>query len=231
MSELRDRVRGSLGERDSSLFTDADINFFLNEAVEILATESDWFRISFVFGTTANVKEYELPGPTTGRCVQVEEVRVDGRMMQPITLRELAVLEINYQQNSGAGSPSYYYVRGNTAIGLHNTPSVTDIDNVECLYAALPPRIVAPDDFLYGPHGSQHAYLAYALLQCSIKDAHGEGRQRIPIYEKQWETGKARIKASIARVNERKVVMMGAEATLLDQPSSPRLPWDSSVTP
>ncbi|MGH7383524.1 MAG: hypothetical protein ACREKR_15115, partial [Candidatus Methylomirabilales bacterium] len=195
LSECRDRIRGSLGERDSSLFTDADLNFFLNEAVEILATELDWYRISFIFGTTAGQKEYQLPDPTTGHFLQMEEVRVDGRMMQPITLRELSVLEINYQQNSGTGSPSYYYVRGNTAVGLHITPGTTDIDNVEALYAALPPRIVAPDDFLYGPGGSQHAYLAYSLLQCSIKDAHGEGRQRIPIYDAQWKEAKARVKA------------------------------------
>src|SRR5436190_271820 len=122
--EMRSRVRRDLAMLDSTLFTDADLDDWLNEAQEELARETGWYRTSETMGTTAGVKEYALPLPTAGRCIRIEEVRYGTMQLTPVSMQQLLDLDWFYRQ-AGNGTPYLYYARGSSGFGLHYTPDVT----------------------------------------------------------------------------------------------------------
>lgn len=209
--DARDRVRGDLGLRDSSLLTDDDLNRWFNEAQDKVARILRWFRTFDVMGTEAGVKEYALPIPVSGRCIQIEEVIYDGRQLCPTTLEELLRYDREYRR-TGNGTPTLYYPRGNSGFGLHLTPDTTDSDTLTVIFVGLPPHVAADDEHFYVPHGGEDALLIYAKILASEKDVYGEGQRRLPVYQLQWKEALAELKRQTDQISERTRPVMGSAA-------------------
>lgn len=226
--EMRDRVRGDLGLRDSSLLTDTDITGWLNEAQDIIARETGWYRTSLLTGTTSGTKEYALPLPSTGRCLRIEEIKYDAEQLTAVTLDQLLKLDPRYRQ-AGNGTPWLYYVRGSSGFGLHYTPNVTDTDNLLVIYVAKPPRVSAANDFFYVPHALEDGLLIYAKKLASEKDAYGEGARRVGIYAAEWREFMKMAKAQVNAVAERVVTVAGEDALYGEPGPWPRVGWQTIV--
>jgi len=226
LSDARDRVRGDLGLTDSSLLTNANLLAWLNEAQDELARHLRWYRTFDIMGTTSGTKEYALPEPVSGRCIQIEEVRYDNEQLEAITFDALLRYDYNYQQ-AGTGTPDYYYLRGQSGFGLHVTPGTTDPDILTVVYVGIPPRISADDESFYCPHGGERAILIYAKMMASEKDIYGEGARRAQIYAAQWEQELVRLKRQTDQGAEREGVVLGAEA--MDGYPRRRVPFRTTI--
>ena len=229
LSELIDRVRGDLGLRDNAYVTDTDITFWLNEGQSEIAREAQWFRTATTAGTTSGTKEYELPGPSSGRCIAIEEIWLDGVQLYPIALDTLALGQPDYL-DQGNGTPYFYYLRGSTGFDLHPTPGSTALANLTLVYVGEPPHISAPGDTFYVPATGQAALIDYACLRASLKDAHGEGGKRVAHYERAWERRLKQICDQASSAGDRDLVVVGEQSILADGTSGyPRVPWTSIV--
>ena len=227
LTEMIDRVRGDLGLRGSDRITDTDVTEWLNEGQAEIARLLRWYRTSFTTGSTSGTKEYALPIPVAGRCIQIEEVIYNDEQLLPTTLEELQRIDWNYRQ-AGTGTPDYYYLRGNTGFGLHVTPDTTDTDNLLVIYVGLPPRVTAPLDFMYVVHGGQQALIIYAKKLASEKDKYGEGQRGVALYEAQWQAALASLKRQVDQVSERQAVVMGGNA-LLEGEGLSRVPHHTTI--
>lgn len=228
LTEMYDRVRGDLGLRDSSLLTDTDLLNWLNEAQDRIAQVTRWYRTSYLGGTTSGTKEYSLPLPATGRCIQIEEIQYDTTQLAPVSLDQLLRLDPNYRQ-AGNGTPVWYYLRGNAGFGLHYTPNVTDTDNLLVIYVAKPPRVTTVGDFLYVPHALEHGLLIYAKKLASEKDAHGEGKMRLAGYTRDWEMFLKEARDQVNAVAERQITVVGEEGMYGETPRGPYVGWRAIV--
>lgn len=215
LSQMQDRVRGDLGLRDSSLLTGDDLINWLNEGQDELARETDWYRISETMGTTAGTKEYALPLPTAGRCIRIEEVRYGTLQLTAVSLQQLLDLEPFYRE-AGNGTPYLYYVRGNSGFGLHYTPDTTSTTNLLVVLTGIPPRVTAPNETFYVPHGLERLLIVYAKMMASEKDAFGEGSRRLAQYQQQWAAGLQQAKAQVNSVAERQVTCVGEQGLYWD---------------
>lgn len=228
VADFMDRVRGDLGLRDSSFLTDADLVAWGNEAQDLIAVETHWYRTSHVTGTTAGTKEYSLPAPTTGRCLSIEEIVYDNEQLIPTTLDQLQRWDWEYRQ-SGNGRPQWFYPRGNSGFGLHYTPDTTDIDILTIIYVGKPPRVTGSLDLFYVPHGAQDGLIIYAKMLASEKDAHGEGARRLASYQSQWSMYMARVKKQIGKVSERRIVSMGGDMNEFEDAWDGRIPFYTNI--
>jgi hypothetical protein len=144
-------------------------------------------------------------------------------------LDQLIRLEPDYRRQ-GNGTPYFWYPRGNTGYGLHPTPAVTDVDIVQIIYVALPPRVTGSQDFFYGPHGSEDAYICFAKLRASEKDAFGEGKARIPSLQAEWKDHLTELKRNVDDLAERELIIVGEEGAYGDVIGDGRVPWRTNVT-
>ena len=211
LSGARSRVRADLGLRDSSLLQDADLTDWLQEASDLVATETLWFRTTETMGTTAGTKEYALPTPAAARCIQIEEIHYDNRPLCPVTLEQLLQLD-PYYRRAGNGTPDYYYARGGGGFGLHYTPSVTDVDILLVTLVAKPPLVTADTETFYIPHGLERGLLIYAKKLASEKDIFGEGARRAALYDQQWREFMLMAKKQVGATSERSTPVMGETA-------------------
>lgn len=228
LAEAIDECRGDLGLRGSSLVTDDDVTRWLNRGQDRLAQLLRWFRTAEVMGTTADQKEYALPAPATGRCIQIEEIRYDNQQLQAITFNDLIRVDWNYQ-SAGTGQPDWYYLRGNTGFGLHLTPSVTDADILTVLYVALPPHLSADDELFFCPHGGEEYIITYAKLRASEKDIYGEGARRVDQFRADLNEALIATKRNVDQVSDRERVVRGSDS--LDEGyAGDRVPFHTSWT-
>lgn len=227
LAEFRDRVRGDLGLRDSSLLTDNDLTNWGNEASDIIARETGWYRTSDLMGTTLGTKEYALPRPTDGRCLRIEEVQYGTEQLEPVTLAQLLQWDPNYRQ-AGNGTPDYYYLRGSSGFGLHPTPNTTSATNLLVVYVAKPPRVTAANETFYVPHTCEDGLIVYAKRMASEKDSHGEGGRRVAFYAQQWAEFLRAAKAQANSAAERIQTVMGGDAGMT-LGGSRRVPWSTSI--
>lgn len=229
LGDIMDRIRGDLGLRDSSFLTDTDLINWTNEASDLIAMETGWFRTSHVMGTTAGTKEYALPEPATGRCIRIEEIHYDTDMLIPTTLDQLARWDWNYR-TAGNGRPEWWYARGNSGFGLHWTPDVTDVDILAVIYVGKPPRVTGSLDLMYVPHGLQYGLILYGKLLASEKDAHGEGARRLATYQSQWSQFLAAAKKQVGAISERRIVAMGGDETEFEGDGAGRIPFWTNIS-
>lgn len=224
LTEMRDRVRGDLGLRDSSLVTDQDLEDWLNEASDRIARYTRWYRISDIVGTVSGTKEYQLPIPTAGRCLSIEEIIHDTLPLTLVTLPQLQALHPNYR-NDGNGTPYLYYLRGSSGFGLHYTPNTTSASILTVIFVAKPPRVTAPTDSFYVPHSAEDALIVYAKKLASEKDLYGEGAKRAQLYAAEWERLLVEIKSQVWSAADRNVTVVGEEGAYRGDVAMPRIPW------
>jgi hypothetical protein len=228
LTELRDMVRADLSFTDSSFLTDANITSWLNRAQDRLARVLRWYRVHDVMGTTADVKEYALPTPVTGRCIQIEEIRYNDQQLEVITLDQLRMWDYNYQ-SSGTGTPQWYYLRGNNGFGLHVTPDTTDADILTVLYVGLPPAVSGSSSLFYVPQGGDDYLLAYAKLLASQKDMYGEGARRVPEYHRECAEILRELQRQVDQSAERERVVLGSDALEFDGGRG-QVPYNSLIS-
>lgn len=227
LSTFRTRVRDDLGLSDSSFLTDANLLAWGNEGQDRLARALRWYRTFVVMGTTADVKEYAIPEPSAGRCIQIEEVRYDNEQLEVITLSDLLRYDWNYQQ-AASSRPEFYYLRGAGGFGLHATPDTTDADILTVIYVALPPRVSLDADEFYCPQGGEDYIVAFAKRRASEKDIHGEGARRIAMYRQEEAEILQELKRQVDQGAEREEVALGMDG--LEYARRSKVPSHTTIT-
>jgi hypothetical protein len=221
---MQSRVRRDLAMLDSSLFTDEDLEDWLNEGQEELARETSWYRTSETMGTVAGTKEYALPLPTAGRCIRIEEVRYGTLQLATISMQQLLDWDWFYRQ-AGNGTPYLYYVRGSSGFGLHYTPDTTNPTNLLVVFTAVPPQVTAPNETFYVPHGLERGLIIYAKKLASEKDITGEGQRRFQMYEGQWQQFLKEARDQVNKVAERQVTVVGEQGLYDEIAPAPQVGW------
>lgn len=186
LADAQTRVLSDLGLDDNVVITSGDVTRWLNEAQRIVARETRAFQYTTQLSVTSGIAEYALPSDTAGRCLSMLEVRYSTTVLPYITTDELYG-NIPYWTTRGASTPIYYYLRGMSAIGFYPAPNVTSGGLVVVTYIAIPPMVTEVNDQFYVVEGCEDALISYALYRASLKDAYGEGRDRIAIYKAEWK--------------------------------------------
>jgi hypothetical protein len=229
LTELIDRVRGDLGLRDSSLLTDNDIGEWLREGQDIIAQEAGWYWASTPVDSVNGTKEYAIPNPSSGVCISIQEVIWDTRQLPMHPVDEL-LLHDPYYRSQGVGAPFMYYLTGNSSFGLHYTPAQTTPGIITVIYIGLPPRVTAPNETFYVPHGGEKGLITYAKKLGSEKDAHGEGRLRMQQYAVEWQQDLEKIKQQVGEVAGREILIVGEDGHYDWSRHRTLIPW-STVDP
>jgi len=213
-TQLIDRCRGDLGLRTSNFLTDAEIALWATEASDFASRESKWYHVTALANSTASTKEYDLP---TG-CLAVEEVNysTDGTAgthlpLQRVTLSDL-YRQDPYWRRSATGTPLFYYLRGVTSYGLHNTPGTSVTNGIQIVYTALAPVPASASDTYSIPHSAGEFILNYVKWMASMKDASGEGGRRVEAFEKLWKEGLERLKAQVNSTSEGEELVIGSDS-------------------
>lgn len=212
-TQLIDRVRGDLGLRTAAFLTDAEIALVAIEASDMASREARWYKTSTTVNSTSGTKEYDLP---TG-CLAVEEVNystsgVTGTHlpMQLITLSDLYKQD-PYWRSTSTGTPLFYYLRGVTSYGLHNTPGTSVTTGIQVVYTALAPVPATGSDTYSIPHSGGEFLLAYVKHWASMKDANGEGGRRVDAFERIWKEALERLKREVESTSEGEACVLGAD--------------------
>lgn len=222
-------VRDALQLQSSNRVTDANIQNWLNEASDIIARETHWYRTSSYVSVVAATKEYDLP---TG-CMTVEEAWWDPTQkrlmpMTPADLEGLAFYSPNWRYTTDA-VPIYYYVNVNSALGLHPTPNTTTSNALFLVYTALPPHNSATTDYMYHPVGCEVDLTHYACWKASIRDASGEGQKRMGEFEKLWMQGLMRVKRQVEALFEEDMTVIGEFGEMRNRRGWPFADWQLGV--
>lgn len=219
LSDLRERVRGDLAYEDDDFITDNDIVRWANSAQRELALVSQAFEITTVMGVSGDVAEYALPDESTGRAYAIIEVLYDDDPLPFFSLAALYSHDPNWRTR-GSGTPQWYYLRGMSGIGLYPTPASGDPDILTVTYRAVPPVVTEDEDQYYVPQGCEDGIIDYCKLHASLKDAFGEGRERIAYYRSEWEKWKVMARQVVAQSHEHEAVHMGEYANYTDFPGN-----------
>jgi hypothetical protein len=210
VSGMADRVLGDLALRNSNFITSGDCLRW-GEAQTILARDTKCFHVTALSGVTSGTSEYPLISDSIGRCIGVESVLHGGTPLPLVTVGWLDGY-YPYWRTAPAGTPLYYYVRGFSSIGLYPCPATTSGDALRVVYTALPPEVTEPNQNFYVMHGLEDALIMYAKLQASLKDASGEGKERIDYYAQWWEKCQARAQEVAGALAQHEVVQLGEDA-------------------
>src|SRR5688572_16083806 len=135
ISQFYTNVRARLQLTGSNRISDAQILTFLNEGQDELAQETHWYRSSSSINSVSGTKEYDIPTDVIG----IEEVwwnPLERRLwpMTPETIDGLYLTASDWRYASN-GTPSYYYVNMNSAIGLHPTPDESTASAIFVVYS------------------------------------------------------------------------------------------------
>lgn len=231
VSTFYDSVRAGCALRSSNRVTDADILIWLNEACDEIAQETHWYRTSTSINSVSGTKEYDLP--TSPACISVEEVwwNPDERALVPMTPGELDGLYMsspNWRYASN-GTPTYYYVQVNSAIGLHPTPDASTASAIFVVYTGLPPRATASSDYLYHPAGHERTVIHYACWKASLKDAAGEGGKRGDTFRAAYVEGLNKCKRQVEALYEENMTVFGEYGTQRGRTKFPKADWEDGT--
>lgn len=217
LAEISGTVMGDLAYRNNTFITSGDLVRWANRAQTILARETMCFHVTTVSGVTSGQAEYPIPAESTGKAIAIDRVMYDGVPLTCVSINQMFAHNY-YWQTAGPGTPRYCYHQGLSSIGLYPCPDADDEDILQVTITAVPPEVTEPEDLMYIPHGLDDAVEIYCKLQASLKDAYGEGKERIPYYQREWNDvlKKARIIAS--SINENEGVRVGEDAWLNRMP-------------
>jgi hypothetical protein len=211
LAEISGTVLGDLGLRNNNFVTSGDLTRWCNRAQVILARETQCFHVTTTSGTTSGTAEYPIPAESTGKAIAIQRVMYNGKPLCCVSINQLFAHNY-YWQTAGPGTPRYYYHQGLSSIGLYPCPDTTDEDILQITTTVIPPEVTEPEDLLYIPHGLDDAIEIYCKLQASLKDAYGEGKERIAVYRQEWNDVLKRAKDLANTIMENEPVRVGEDA-------------------
>ncbi len=228
VSEFYTQVRSNCNLRSSNRVADSEILAWLNEAQDEIAQETHWYRTSTSISIVQGTKEYDLPASPA--CLTVEEVWYNPTQkrllpMTPEDLENLAFYAPTWRYSS-QGTPVYFYINVNSAIGLHPTPDTTTASALFVVYTGLPPHASSGTDYIYHPAGNERAIINYACWRASLKDAVGEGGKRMDYFRNAWEQGLAKVKRQVEALFEDDMTVFGQYGSTTNRGYSPRSDWE-----
>lgn len=206
---MRREVRRFLGEPVADLWSDAEINDWLNEGAVLMCAESESLQAFYKKQTTANQQEYELPK----NCDTVYSVKYFVSDLYDLIQTD-ATSQIG---DRTSGKPSHYYLRqyvnqtagqasdGNltltdlgdspndtgSVIGFIDTPSASTHYFI-VLYFAKHYLMTADADVPVIPYEFRRGIIAYATAMGKMKEeAYGEAND---IYLPMFESFKNKLK-------------------------------------
>lgn len=212
-SQANDQVLGDLGLRDNSVVTSGDVGNWLNAAQRRIAVDTRSFITSWQIATVSGTAEYVMPSDAGGRAISILEVLYKNRPLRPLNVSQLYAY--NYLWHSAVpATPLAFYQHGAAGIGLYPAPSASGVSDLVVYAIAIPPQVTAPQDFFYAPAGCEDALIAYAELRAAVKDAFGEGKDRIPILAAEWKEWRARA-AQIVRESQASMIVRAGEDAVI----------------
>lgn len=211
--QARDLVRGDLGLRANNLITDADVDSWMDEAQRLVAKETHWLRKQ---GTAINVVSgtalYDLPTD----MIALEEVWHNSLRLFPVSVRQIEQWHANENWRALTGTPTRFYVRGMTAIGLYLTPDTSITSGLVLHYSYYPAAPATTSDFYSVPTVKDGALLTFAKWMGAKKDASGELRQRAQDYRVEWQEDLAELKLLVGDFSENQLTVMGEDQDSID---------------
>lgn len=169
LEKMRSWVRSQLGGEDKGFYTNADLDLWINFALQDFVART---RILNSSGTTSSVqsqKKYQLPGD----FVQIEKVTYDGVVLEPADRQE--IFWVAGQNLDEEGTPEYYYIRGTETsaqcLFLWRVPGAAGAE-IELFFKALPDELVASTDtMLLAPAWAR------AVMYKAAEQGHRKNRQ------------------------------------------------------
>jgi hypothetical protein len=211
LSEAQDQVLGDLGLRSNTIITSGDIGTWLNRAQRRIAVDTRSFITSWNIATVSGTAEYVMPSDAGGRAISILELLFKNVPLRPVNMAQL--YSWNYKWHSqAAGTPLAFWQHGAGSIGVYPAPSSSGTSDLVAWAIAIPPVVTAPEDFFYIPHGCEDALIAYAELRAAVKDAFGEGKDRIPILAAEWKSWELRVQQIVREAQASMIVRMGEDA-------------------
>jgi len=211
LEEATDQILGDLGLRSNTIVTSGDCATWLNAAQRRLAVDTRSFVVSFNIATVSGTAEYVLPSDAGARAISILECLYKNKPLRPLNVAQLYAY--NYQfHNAPASTPLGYYMHGAAGIGLYPAPSSSGTSDLVAWVIAIPPQVTAPEDFFYCVHGCDDALLSYAELRAAIKDAYGEGKDRLAILSQDWKEWQLRAQQITREANAAMITRMGEDA-------------------
>jgi hypothetical protein len=235
------RIQGDLALANTNFLTSGNCLNWLNESQMILARDSQAFVVTTFIPTVSGTSEYALPSANDGAgnyyFISIQEAGYRASTAASgTTYRPLFDLSVNQLyayhprwRDAPASQPWAYYQRGMSSIGLYPAPSVSGTTDLRVTGAVVPPDAVSGTDTFYVPIGMQDAPLVYAKLQASLKDAYGEGRDRIPVYREEWQAAKRRCQQIVQEALTGEIVRMGENALLFGYGPRYGILWDPTA--
>lgn len=235
------RIQNDLALANTNFISSGNVLDWMNEGQMILARDSQAFVVTTFIPTVSGTTEYALPNANDGGgsyyFVSVQEASYRASSAASgTTYRPLFDLSINQLyayhprwRDAPSSQPWAYYQRGMSAIGLYPGPSVSGTTDLRITGVVIPPNVTSGTDQFYVPIGLQDAPLIYAKLQASLKDAYGEGRDRLPIYREEWQVAKRRAQQLVQEAMTGEIVRMGENALLFGYGPRYGLLWDPTA--
>lgn len=220
--EAQDQVLGDLGLRSNTVVTSGDIGNWMNAAQRRIAVDTRSFVTSWPIQTASGTAEYVMPSDAGGKAIAILEVLYKNKPLRPLNMAEL--YSYNYFWHSAPSTtPLGFYQHGAGSIGLYPSPDSSGTSDLVVWAIAIPPQVTAPDDFFYCPHGCEDALIAYAELRAAVKDAFGEGKDRIPILAQEWKEWRLRAEQIVREAQPAMITRLGEDAIIWK--GTPGFPW------
>lgn len=229
--QFLDLVRGDLGLRSQSFLTDTDLIGWGHQAQRLIAFHTHWLRKS----TTANVTDGTLLVDLPTDAIAIEEVwhgTAGTDLRQLILTREDRIARDYFgtEWRANEGTPTHYYLKGGTAIGLFPTPDTTITNGVTIFYSYFPAAPSGGSATYTVPTALDYALITYAKMRACEKDRTGEGREALALYRSEWREALAQIKELIGDVAEGELTVVGALADDLSDDGVMSQLWNQTLS-
>lgn len=186
LAGLRAQVRARLGENQTGFFSDADINRWLVEGVEDLATKLEPLREELILDVTAvsgsapytGQGELALSATTIApREVLFKDSTGVWHLLREVMYDELFRLRPNWESDK-SDPPEEWYWRidstGQTRVGFYPKPSTTRAGAARVFATVRPTAMSVDADVTQLPEWLDKAVVVYALFRARLKDRDDE---------------------------------------------------------
>lgn len=185
LSDVRTDVRSRLDESSARLWTDAELNRWINEALRDIARRCETLQAYDDINVTANTQEYTLP--TDLLRVYRVEYRPTGGQVFPLEYRDFNSMDSVWysQQTSSRGRPYWFTMWGfppSLKIILYPTPASTD-GAIRVYHYRLPAEVSTDGATLELPSGWHDLVALYCEYIALRKDADPRWAEAKQLYE------------------------------------------------